>query len=344
MTLKWVGLSLEDQSFLYQIYSTIVITVILLLYPLILIVSLFTDEFNRAIDTWVTVIGYLMVLPIAFTSFFARKQLLALFNKLTENSNHVLVQKWQRRKYIKTMVFLIFVVGSVGSQIVSSFTFRFTRANPNDWKLGFGAITFINITYSPNFEIVYFYQSVSILYGCILNIMNTIINLKSIMSDYKNTLQKNLINFVEYHVRVMAIAKDFQAIYTHSVFIIFLATISVTCIEIYRLSMLPLNDIGTLRLFFELITECFQMFFICTAGENMTHESERIAVVAYETDFMSTTLSVQKSLIIIMRQAQRSLLFRAGSIVDISVITFATILRTSYSAYAMLKKVNDNGA
>ncbi|KAK4878810.1 hypothetical protein RN001_011316 [Aquatica leii] len=107
---------------------------------------------------------------------------------------------------------------------------------------------------------------------------------------------------------------------------------------------MPLQDVRSLRIFLEALLSSFTLLFICHASENVVDESERLANAVYHVDFVGTNLSFQRSLIIIMQQTQKPLVIKAGSLIDVSLVTYTAILRASYSSYTMLKAVHTNNA
>ncbi|KAF5308587.1 hypothetical protein FQR65_LT06135, partial [Abscondita terminalis] len=85
---------------------------------------------------------------------------------------------------------------------------------------------------------------------------------------------------------------------------------------------MPAEDIRTIRVLVEVLVVCFPALLICNAGENMANESQKVAEVAYEIDFIGTDVGFQKCLIMIMRQAQTSATIKAGKFFDVSLLSY----------------------
>ncbi|KAK4886433.1 hypothetical protein RN001_002704 [Aquatica leii] len=99
-------------------------------------------------------------------------------------------------------------------------------------------------------------------------------------------------------------------------------------------------NIKRLFLFLEVFTVFAAALIYCYYGEELTHRSREISHVAYEVDFVGTDLRFQKSLIMLIRQEQKSLKIKAGSMIEGSMTVVVWILRTSYSVYMMLRTFN----
>ncbi|KAF5284629.1 hypothetical protein FQA39_LY16987 [Lamprigera yunnana] len=282
-----------------------------------------------------------------------------------------MIRKWYKFKNILLCVMIVAMIIAVDFQIAYFVVLRFRKPDSKDWRLGYGTVSIVNTTYSPNFEIVMVHQSISLFYGSTLGIVCIVIicsvlnyitmqykilqnNLKTMLPKAKEKMiQENsdnaykylgeeIKNFIIYHNYVTKIAKEAVEIFGKAIFGIFCGTLGVVSVDIYRASLIPTGDISSVSIFGETLTALFATFIICMSGEIMVHESEQISRVAYEIDFVGTDLRFQKSLLFIMGQAQKSVPLKAEKLVSISLLTVTSILRASYSAYAMLKSTNDS--
>ncbi|KAK4878709.1 hypothetical protein RN001_011215 [Aquatica leii] len=269
----------------------------------------------------------------------------------------------------QALVLVFAMVLAVITQILFSLILRLTKADPKDWKLGYGRISIVNITYSPNFEFFYVYQSVSVMYGMVSYVVITIlitgvfdyiatqfqilqIDLSNMLyeptfiTEKKTTwnyLQNQMKDFVSYHIHVSKVVDEVTEIFSEVILCTFIGIVTVICLNVYRASMLPLQNINAFRILLEAIIGSFCTILICNAGENLTQEGQRLSEFAYDVDFVGTDLRFQTCLMIIMRKSQQPIRLKAGKLIDISLVTFAWIMRASYSLYAVLKTANSNG-
>ncbi|KAF5306035.1 hypothetical protein FQR65_LT00750 [Abscondita terminalis] len=154
--------------------------------------------------------------------------------------------------------------------------------------------------------------------------------------------KERLKSFVKNHIRLVKLTNEVSAIYSKTILATFLGVMSSNFLEIYLISALPVKDLSNVTLFFEVLSVLLVVFLICAASDNIDNESIRLAKAVYEVNFVGTSLSFQKSLIIILRQAQKPIEIKSAGIMNVSFITFTAILRTIYSAYTMLKTVQSN--
>ncbi|KAF5304240.1 hypothetical protein FQR65_LT08047 [Abscondita terminalis] len=153
---------------------------------------------------------------------------------------------------------------------------------------------------------------------------------------------EKLKNFVDNHVRLLKLTNKVSEIFSKTILAIFLGIMSANGLEIYLISVLPVKNLSNVTFFLEILSGLLALFLICAAADNIDNESKRLAKAVYEVNFVGTSLSFQKSLIIILRQAQKPIEIKPAGIMAVSLITFTAILRTIYSAYTMLQTVQSN--
>ncbi|KAF2903573.1 hypothetical protein ILUMI_02614 [Ignelater luminosus] len=134
---------------------------------------------------------------------------------------------------------------------------RITRINSQDWILPFGPITILNISYSPNYEISWMYQttfyistvvkqmtikSFDLFYSfvmfqdCQLHEESSYtqgdkIDVSQIAWKY---LESELNSIVRYHLSIIEIATDVEDIFSYGMLSVYLFTLGILCFEVYR--------------------------------------------------------------------------------------------------------------
>ncbi|KAF5273048.1 hypothetical protein FQR65_LT04790 [Abscondita terminalis] len=357
------GLFLTDQSPLwYKIYVHVVLVLVVLL-PVLVIKDLVTLEFNNALPSWFCVIAYFTIIPLVLTYFINRKKINNILERFEQepflpsdgridDDVKLLLLKWYRLKNKKAVLFLGAIVSSVFSQTIYSLFLRLTRTDPNDWKMGYGEL--LNITYSPNFEIVFVYESISVIYSTMLvttvmlivvgvldyittqfkilqyNLQKLLITAEKRLTTDKmesktffDVLDKEIKKFVIYHLSITSTFKEVERIFGYAIFFIYFSIQSMICIDIYRASLLSVQDVRTYRILVEIMAVSIDLFLISMAGENVKYESGQICNAIYKIDFVGTDVRFQKSLIILMQQSQTPLQMKAGKFIDVSLMSFA---------------------
>ncbi|KAF2893848.1 hypothetical protein ILUMI_12325, partial [Ignelater luminosus] len=155
---------------------------------------------------------------------------------------------------------------------------RIKSSDPRNWEYPYGPITIINVTYSPNFEIILAYQvagmscyagyfsasdllaatalahisyQFKILQHYIRNIRKSCY--KEMLED-KNMIENNDSNYdtslipwkylkrgltriVEYHLAIINIAEEVESIFSGLLLVVFISTLAMVALVIYRLSL-----------------------------------------------------------------------------------------------------------
>ncbi|KAF5307432.1 hypothetical protein FQR65_LT06946 [Abscondita terminalis] len=373
LVLKYVGIwRTKDDSVGYKIYSSVVIVMFICVYYIILSFDVLTQNFYDVVDSWMVFIGFTFVVVVNLNWWLNINNIGNLLQKFGKKNfvrnfyqsgsfECLAISKWYRYKNIYSATYITTLVISIVVQFIYALALRYTRTDPNEWKLGYGSISVLNVKYSPVFEIFLVYQNVTIIYlvvsmaiiftiivGCLNFIATQLIilqnDIKTIVLDDDTHLidEGKLINFVNDHISVLKLTDEVSAVYSKIILITFLGVMSTNCLEIYLISALPVKDMSSVTLFLEVLAGLFAIFLICAAADNIDNESIRLANAVYEVNFVGTSVSFQKSLIIILRQAQRPIEIKSAGIMSVSFVTFTAILRTMYSAYTMLKTMRSN--
>lgn len=362
-------LSTKTSSVLYKIYSFIVVVCFVTVYPFLLIKDLVTLNFRDALPSWFTFFGFVIITPITLSYYVYQAQINDIFKrmeqepflpspkKMDEVVKH-LILKWWRLKNTQAYLFLISMCATVVSQIILSLVLRLINTDSNKWQLEYGE--FLNITYSPNFEIVYVYQSFAVFYSAmaastiiavIYGFFNYIAtqfkivqhNLTTMLSNAKKSLSQNNVNnsdmywnalskeigkCVVYHIQITKMLKEFEEIFSIAILFFFISYSCTVCFELYRVSIVSWHDTDFYKTVLEGTSLVFATYLINACGENVTHESNQIANTVYEIDFVGTDLRFQKSLVTLMRQSQKPIRVKAGKFIDISLIAYTQVLAT----------------
>ncbi|KAF2890308.1 hypothetical protein ILUMI_15865, partial [Ignelater luminosus] len=103
---------------------------------------------------------------------------------------------------------------------------------------------------------------------------------------------------------------------------------------------LEMNDMRMVKTVTDSVTALFPVLLLCFWSQEVVYESQQVARAAVEGNFVGADLRFQKSLNLITVRSQRPIQLKAGKIIEISLPTFVSIVRASYSAFMVLRKVN----
>ncbi|KAF5283287.1 hypothetical protein FQR65_LT14029 [Abscondita terminalis] len=182
-------------------------------------------------------------------------------------------------------------------------------------------------------------ECISVHFQILQNKLKVIV--KGVDQSYE-LLKVELKDGVAHHREIIAVLKNVSAIFNKTIGILFGCILIANCIEIFQIKYLRKQDVGVTGIMLECLIVSIHSLMICNAGENVIRQSGLIADAVYEIDFVGTDLRFQKSLTMVMRFAQIPVRIRAWNLVDVSFVTYTSIISKTYSAFVMLKNLNAN--
>ncbi|XP_037912196.1 odorant receptor 33b-like [Hermetia illucens] len=107
-----------------------------------------------------------------------------------------------------------------------------------------------------------------------------------------------------------------------------IAAVCVFCVEGNLFELMFLGEY-----FFCVILE---IFLYCHFGNKLADESDRMTNAIYSCNWMEKDKTFKKNLIIFMQSTQNSMTIIAGGIFPVNLTTFVSVLKSSYSLFALL--------
>ncbi|XP_063911526.1 odorant receptor 45b-like [Zophobas morio] len=86
-----------------------------------------------------------------------------------------------------------------------------------------------------------------------------------------------------------------------------------------------------------LIVVLVEVYFYCYYGSALSEESDSLRDAIYMGPWYTYDVKTQRTLLTIMERAKIPVTITAGKLVDLSLVTFTTILQRSYSLIAVMK-------
>ncbi|CAH0405109.1 unnamed protein product [Chilo suppressalis] len=112
----------------------------------------------------------------------------------------------------------------------------------------------------------------------------------------------------------------------------------ILCMAAYKLvsvNILSFDFVSTTLFLVCILTE---LFLYCYYGNEVYVESDLMVQSLYSMEWVHTPLAFKRSLLLTMERAKRPLRPAAGHLIPLSLDTFVTILKSSYSFYAVLRQ------
>nr|XP_012223401.1 PREDICTED: odorant receptor 13a-like [Linepithema humile]XP_012223402.1 PREDICTED: odorant receptor 13a-like [Linepithema humile] len=142
---------------------------------------------------------------------------------------------------------------------------------------------------------------------------------------------------IRYHLCIIRFAEMANDIFSQVLFVQFFGSILILCSTVYYLSShMTVADFVKLIIY----TFCMfvQIFVYCWAGNEVILKSTGLSEAVYEIDWMLLTISEQKDLLMIMKRSTRPIKFTSSFLVTLSLDSYTSILKTSYSAFNLLQQ------
>ncbi|KAJ3656604.1 hypothetical protein Zmor_015671 [Zophobas morio] len=140
-------------------------------------------------------------------------------------------------------------------------------------------------------------------------------------------LHKTILNFVE----------EYEGTFTSMVFVQFSASVVVICISCLQLIIVEPFTMSFFSMVIFINAVLMEILFYCYYGTILFEESFSLTTSAYMSEWYEYSLKSKRGLIIFMERCKKPIIVTSGKILDLSLDTFTTILRRSYSLLAVLK-------
>ncbi|KAH0948471.1 OrE12 [Eciton burchellii] len=145
-------------------------------------------------------------------------------------------------------------------------------------------------------------------------------------------------DLVQHHLYVYKFAHTVNTVFALVMFIQFFISSLVLCMSVYKIStMTTLLTLDFAYVFSYLCSMLAQVFLYCWYGNEVTLKSMNVCNAIYEMDWTILKVRVIKDLLIIIMRAAKPIKMSSGYLVTLTLDSFMSLLKTSYSAYNFLK-------
>nr|QNL14991.1 olfactory receptor 47 [Aulacocentrum confusum] len=159
--------------------------------------------------------------------------------------------------------------------------------------------------------------------------------ISSVMIEEQNFFDDSL----EHHLIILQISSEVNDIFSFTIFTQFLLSSVILTVTIKTLSSLSLMSSKFASIVSYLSCMLGQIFFFCWYGNEVSLESSGITSAVYEGDWLTYSLKTRKNLLIFMARTIYPIVFTSGHIVTLTVASFNSLIKMSYSAYNVLSQV-----
>ncbi|XP_046967569.1 odorant receptor 46a-like [Vanessa cardui] len=155
-----------------------------------------------------------------------------------------------------------------------------------------------------------------------------------------DVINRRFNKILQHHIQIIYFAKKVEQIFGNAVAYQFLASGWIICTSVYRMVEMNPASIQFLSMVLYIYCMLLQIFMYCYYGNEVTHESKKLMESAYFMDWLNTNVKHRRHLIFFMERIKCPIQPLAGVIIPLSNETFVSIVKSSYTFYALLKNNN----
>nr|ARO76427.1 odorant receptor 21 [Conogethes punctiferalis] len=156
--------------------------------------------------------------------------------------------------------------------------------------------------------------------------------------DYEATLNKLLLECILHFQKIADTMELLQRVFGLAVLVQFTVGGWILCMAAYKIVSVDILSFEFASTTLFIVCILTELFLYCYYGNEVTVESDRVVESIYSMEWLHAPLRFKKSLVLMMERAKRPLRPAAGRVIPLSLDTFVTILKSSYSFYAVLRQ------
>ncbi|XP_061709803.1 odorant receptor 46a-like isoform X2 [Cydia pomonella] len=151
-------------------------------------------------------------------------------------------------------------------------------------------------------------------------------------------LKKRLTRCVEHYKLIVWFHSEVEAVFSEAMIVQFFVIAWVICMTVYKIAGLSLVSAEFFSMFVYLGCMLGQLFIYCYYGTQVKAESEFINYSIYRCDWVSLSPRFRALLLILMSRGMRPVAPRIAYIIPMSIETYISVLRSSYTLLTFLER------
>ncbi|XP_017782132.1 PREDICTED: odorant receptor Or2-like [Nicrophorus vespilloides] len=143
---------------------------------------------------------------------------------------------------------------------------------------------------------------------------------------------------INHHLKIFELADEIEKFYSVIILILMMSFIIILCFVLYCCLVFPIFSIFFMQnATYSCIILCHIAMY-CYWGNEVSDASLGVAQAAAEVDWVDLPGNISKSLIMVILRAQKPLHITAGKLFPLSMTTFMSIMRRTFSFLMLLKQ------
>nr|WCC57608.1 odorant receptor 24.1 [Papilio polytes] len=155
---------------------------------------------------------------------------------------------------------------------------------------------------------------------------------------FKNIFYRRLVMCKKRHELIVWLVDEIESIFGTPMVLQILVMAWIICMTIYKIAAIDILSVEFLAMIVYLSCILFQLFIYCYFGTQLKDESEFVNQSIYESDWPAVSPRLRRSLLIMMERCYRPIAPCIAYIVPMSLDTFISVVKFSYSLYTFLDR------
>ncbi|XP_011640454.2 odorant receptor Or1-like [Pogonomyrmex barbatus] len=330
-------------TFIFLLINTFTLSQFL---DLILIV----DNADDFIDNFYILLAMIISCSKMFSLLINRNNIVLLTEILTKNpckpvedDELEIRQKFDKIIEINTLHYAILVEFSCSYLAVQSFFTAYCEE-----KLTFRAWLPFDYSTTVLFHFTYFHQLIALFVGAFLHVacdsiicgllLHICCQIEILNSRLKRIIQtpKILRDCVIQHNLLISFAWLVNEKFRMTIVIQFIVSTLVVCFNLYQFTK---SITKYMQLIMYMGCMLSQIFFYCWYGNEVKLKSRQLVDSIFEMEWFELNKYTKQSLLMIMKRSSRPIELTSAYVISMNLDSFVSILKTSYSAYNILKQM-----
>ncbi|XP_018374269.1 PREDICTED: odorant receptor 4-like [Trachymyrmex cornetzi] len=255
-------------------------------------------------------------------------------------------QKFDKHVQTNTLFYAVWVETTCLCIAVTSLLTEFRKG-----RLTFRAWLPFDYSSSSLFHIVYAHQLISLTAGSILHvacdglICGLLVHVCCQIEIIECRLQKVahdqdiLRKSVLQHNHIFKFARLMNEKFRLTIVIQFVVSTLVVCVILYQFTKSTASRAQYMQLMMYMGCMLSQIFFYCWYGNEVMLKSRHLINSIFEMEWFELNKQTKQSLLMIMRRSSRPIELTSAYVISMNLDSFVGLLKTSYSAYNVLKQM-----
>ncbi|XP_066144369.1 odorant receptor 2a-like isoform X2 [Euwallacea fornicatus] len=156
-----------------------------------------------------------------------------------------------------------------------------------------------------------------------------------------NSMKMELLKIVKHLQTLFKASEQLENVHRFVTLCQVTATLFILCTCLYLVSIAPPLSKQFLIEFVYMMAMSYQLYLYCWFGNEVTLKFQELPQHIWESNWLATDTQYKKSLMFTMLRTRKPVFFTAGRFSRLTLPTFMSILKTSYSIFALIKNTSN---